>query len=476
MNRLLKPALRVLGVFAAVWLLVFFYWQSISRMLGAGDVVLWLVLLPLGVLLAWWLLRRAGAAPAAVLLGASGTIRAAPKRTDKAAKTDVDETLFRVCVLASSLRAPGGASAQELIAAIAEGKGAAPDAQLKTDDGFPVFASRIAGLDTDALREQLAAMPLAPSADFDLQALTDDRLRAFQIMGDTLVDLLAKANETVDSIVVEDPRAARPLVLRISLLLPGGWSEPERLLAALWVQHLCAVERPALAWTVDSFRSEAGVTGFALLDRVIVSVNRELRQTLHIVLAAESALSDARVAQWEATGVLYTSTRRTGLMPGEAVAGLLLTATKDAGPQPGEVPQLGRPIASQRTTSADAARAGDASVLGALTDQLLTVAKLDAPAVEWLVSDADHRVSRVTEVAAFLQKRLPHVPFDSNHLITGMTCSHMGAAGDFVSLALGCQLASEHGQRVIVALLTDPFARAAVLVDKPLPPSSAAVA
>ncbi|AMM23501.1 hypothetical protein [Variovorax sp. PAMC 28711] len=105
---------------------------------------------------------------------------------------------------------------------------------------------------------------------------------------------------------------------------------------------------------------------------------------------------------------------------------------------------------------------------------MLTVAKLDTPAVEWLVSDADHRVSRVTEVAAFVQERLPHVPFDSNHLMTGMTCSHMGAAGDLVSLALGCQLARDHGQRVIVALLTDPFARAALLVDRPLPPSNAA--
>ncbi|AMM23502.1 hypothetical protein [Variovorax sp. PAMC 28711] len=363
MIRFLKPALRVLGVFAAVWLLVFFYWQSTSRMPGTGDVVLWLGLLPLGVLLAWWLLRRANAAPAAVLLAASGTTRAAPKRTDKADKADVDEARFRVCVLASSLRAPGGASAQELIAAIAEGKGAAPDAQLKTDDGFPVFASRIAGLDTDALREQLAGMPLAPSADIDLQALTDDRLRAFQIMGDTLIDLLAKANETVDGIVVDDPLAARPRALRISLLLPGGWSEPERLLAMQWVQHLCAVESPALAWTVDSFRSEAGATGFVLLDRVIVSVNRDVRQTLHIVLAAESALSDTRVAQWETAGVLYTSIRRTGLMPGEAAAGLLLTATKDAGLQHAEAPQLGRPIASQRATSADAARAGNAGVL-----------------------------------------------------------------------------------------------------------------
>ena len=91
-----------------------------------------------------------------------------------------------------------------------------------------------------------------------------------------------------------------------------------------------------------------------------------------------------------------------------------------------------------------------------------------------MVSDADHRASRVTEVAKLLQDRLPHVSFDENNLSTGTTCAHMGAASDFVGLALACHLAKEHQTHVMVASVSDAFARGAVLVGMPIPPAESA--
>lgn len=482
MVRMIKPALLALAVFATVWLLMFLYWQSTARMPSTGDVVAWLLLLPVALLLGWWLLRRAQGGWAAGAAGASAgaAVAAASARTrpgaGDAGQADVDEAQLRVCVLASSLRTPGGASAQELAAAIADGKGAEPDPELRNGDGFPVFASRIAALEIDELREQLGDMPLAQSGAIDAAELADDRLRAIMALGETLVELLPAAQQALDAPPPDGaakPQRAEAPVLRISLLLPEGWSEPERQLAAQWVQQLCAAESPAQAWAVDHFRSEPGVTGLALVDRVSLALHREPRQALWIVLASESALSDARVAQWEASGRLYSSKHRNGLMPGEAAAGLLLAGAADARHAGPDAVQVSRLASGQLESSADAQRgASSATLLGSLTDRLLATAGLQANAVEWVVSDADHRVTRVTELARLLQDRLPHVPFDGNNLATGAACAHMGAAADLVGLAVGCHLAGEHQQRVLVASLADPVARAAVLVG-PLPAGDA---
>lgn len=489
MVRWIKPALGVMALFTTVWLLVFFYWQSTARMPSTGDVVVGLLLLPIGLLLGGLLLRKATGGSMAGALAAGGAAVASPparasKDKNKAhdpQKTDAEEAQFRVSVLAASVRTPGGASAAELAAAITDGKGVEPDVQLRNDAGFPVFASRIAALEIEELREQLADMPLAQSGEVDADALADDRLRAIMALGEALIELLPAADVALQT-MADAARAAAasasatarldaPPQPRMSLLLPGWWSEPERLLATQWVQHLSVAESPAHAWAVNCFRNEPGLTALALADRINLALNREAQPALWIVLASESAISDARVAQWEAQGLLYAATRRGGAMPGEAAAGLLLAGTKGR-PVEIEAPQISRLVTGQLPSAPDAAKVSYATVLSTLADRLLATARLEASAIDWVVSDADHRVSRVTEVAKLLQDRLPHVPFDGNHLATGAACAHMGAAGDLVGVALGCYLAMEHAQRVLVTSLGDPLARAAVLVAMPPAPPS----
>lgn len=464
--RSMKPVMLAVAMFAVVWLLVLAYWQSTARMPSTGDVVLWLLALPVALLAGVWGVRKLQttlaepvAAPAWVRSSAGAGVTA-PR------PAPVDEAQFRVSVLASAIRTPGGASAAELLEVLVAGAFVQPDAKLLNDSGFPVFASRIPELDTDDLREQLEALPLATSDGIDVTALADDRLRAMLAMGEALIELLPQA---VDAIGIVNP-PTEPPTLRISLWLSGLWSEPERLLAAQWVQHLCAAESPQHAWTVDHYRSEVGVSGWTLLDRAALSLNRESRPTRWILLAGESAISEQCVAQWEAQGLLYSPARRHGRMPGEAAAGLLLAGANDARHAGADAVHVTRPAWGQLDAPADGARASNAALLGALAEGLLTRAGVAATEVQWLVSDADHRVSRVTEVAKLLQERFAHVPFDGNNLMTGAACAHMGVAADFVGLALACHLAETHRQPVLVTSLADPLMRAAAIVTMPPPP------
>ncbi|MEJ8859265.1 hypothetical protein WKW79_32185 [Variovorax robiniae] len=488
-SRVIKPALLVMAAFGLVWGTMYVYWQSTARMPSTGDVVGWLLVAPLALVLSAWGVSkvRAGVAAAASnpapKAAAKGQAPGGGATLGDPHKTDAEEARFRLSVLASSLRSPGGASADELAAMLAEGKSVGPDTELKNDAGFPIFAARIADLEVDELRDDLAEMRLAKSAEIDVAMLADDRLRSIQAMSETLADLLPQADEMLLATQPQsmspgngNPSRSRSPVeapaLRISLLLPGEWTEQERLLAAQWVQHICAGESPSHAWSVDYLRNDAGTTGWTLIDRISLALNREpQRPALWIVVAAESTISDACVAQWDARGTLFSTARRNGLMPGEASAGLLLTGVKDLRFASAEAPQVARPVFGQLESSADASTVSRATALAELAGRLSEASAIEATTIEWVVSDADHRASRVTEVARLLQDRLPHVAFDENNLSTGITCGHMGAASELVGLALACHLAKEHQQHVMVASVSDPFARGAMLVNMPAAPA-----
>ncbi|WP_417224599.1 hypothetical protein [Achromobacter spanius] len=133
MARLLKKSLLVLALFAVVWLAVIIWWQE-SRTLPTGvDIGLYLFALPLALLGALWLGARA--------------LRAAraPKPHPLASAPATDEApaaLAELRIVAVAARAAAGPDAAEIAQALAEQKRPELDPELKTLQGFPVFAAR----------------------------------------------------------------------------------------------------------------------------------------------------------------------------------------------------------------------------------------------------------------------------------------------------------------------------------------------
>lgn len=88
------------------------------------------------------------------------------------------------------------------------------------------------------------------------------------------------------------------------------------------------------------------------------------------------------------------------------------------------------------------------------------------------MSDADHRTSRVTEVAKLVQERLPHVPFENN-LSVCATLGHLGAAADMSAVVLACHLAARDARHVLAISVQDALARTALLAGPASPASPA---
>lgn len=476
--RLIKPVLLACAVFITVWVLVVVYWQYTARMPSTSDIVLYLVVLPLALMLFYVVLRRIfTAAPAAALPVAGATVAAGGAASSNAAAPDASQERLQMAVLAFALRTPRGSDADTVATAIGQAQTPELVPELRDGEGFPVIAGRVEGIDENELREHLRESLQPAGEGFDVDALPDDRLRAIHLMSDVLQELLTSAAEAIanagDALSVRAPGrfvssggvipgpAAAPQ-LSLSLLLPGAWTESERVIATQWVQQRVREGDASQRWHVDCFKSEEGVSAMALLDRISLSLHREQRPALWIALAADSSVSEASIARWEAEGLLYTATRRKGRVPGEAAAGLLLVRADDALLAPAQAVRLSRSASGLRDASADTARTPDASLLDRFAQHLLATSSLDTAQIDWVVSDADHRTSRVTEVARLVQERLPHVPFENN-LSVCATLGHLGAAADMSAVVLACHLAARDARHVLAISVQDAHARTALL-------------
>ena len=488
LSRLIKPVLLACAVFITVWVLVIVYWQYTARMPSTSDIALYLVVLPLALMLFYVVLRRIfTAAPAAALPAAGATVAAGAATSSNAAAPEASQERQQMAVLAFALRTPRGSDADTVATAIGQAQTPEIVPELRDGEGFPVIAGRVDGIDENELREHLRESLQPAGEAVDIDALPDDRLRAIHLMSDVLQELLASAAEAIanagDALAVRAPGrfvssggvipgpAAAPQ-LNLSLLLPGAWSESERAIATQWVQQRVREGDASQRWLVDCFKSEDGVSAMALLDRISLSLHREQRPALWIALAADSSVSEASIARWEADGLLYTATRRKGRVPGEAAAGLLLVRAGDALLAPAEAVRLSRSASGQREASADTARTPDASLLDRFAQHLLATSTLETAQVDWVVSDADHRTSRVTEVAKLVQERLPHVPFENN-LSVCATLGHLGAAADMSAVVLACHLAARDARHVLAISVQDALARTALLAGPASPASPA---
>ncbi|QNK67120.1 hypothetical protein [Variovorax sp. PAMC26660] len=488
LTRLIKPVLMVCAVFITVWVIVVVYWNFTARMPSTSDILLYLIVLPLALVVFYVVLRRifTGAPTAAALpsaaRGASVAVAGAGASASTAGAADALQERLQMAVLAFGLHTPRGNDAEAVAAAVSQGQ--MPDLvpELRDNEGFPVLAGCVAGIDANELREHLRETLLSAPDALNADKLPDDRLRAIQLMSDVLQELLASAADAIinagDALLVRAPGrfvssgevipgAAAAPVLCISLLLPGAWSESERSIATQWVQHQAREAYPSQHWTVDCFKSEPGASAMALLDRINIALHREQRPALWMALAADSAISSECIAKWEAEGLLHSAARRNGRVPGEAAAGLLLARAGDAlfAPANPDTVLLSHCASGQRDESADTARAPNADLLDVFAQRLLAASALQPDAIDWVVSDADHRASRVTEVAKLVQERLPHVPFESNLSICA-TLGYLGAAADMTAVALACHLATRESHHVLALSVRDALARTAMLAGR----------
>lgn len=439
-----------------LWALVLGWWQSNDHQPTSSELWLHMGALPLALIGGFWLirgfiehLRKPAAAPSA----SPSATEQDPLATESARSGEA-ERLWQVAVLASGVVTAHGDSGEELVAALSTGLSPQPDPTLTDEDGFPIFSVRLPDLPIADFSDQLALD--APA----LHGLSDAAaLRRLALLA-RLIEALAPA--ATDRLSGDD----RLATLRVSILHDGPASAPTFASEQEWLKTQLGAIVPEACCTLDTrvVVSEGALLEF--LDELIQRVNRgpEL-ESPHLVLAATTFLDDAAVAQLTRSGQLFSPTNQDGVIPGEAAVGILIGRVPPGlRPEDAQLRLLSRAVLAERDAPPAAKGRSSAHVLEALAAAILDTHKLPADRVTAIVSDADHRATRTTELMLTTTERFPELDPAEDCLCIGKATGHVAPFGPLLAISVADAVSAQRNAPTLVVSNAHPTTRAALLL------------
>ncbi len=434
----IKQALAAVAVFVACWGGAIVWWRVGGRVPATSEWVLLLFGVPMTVLLAGfagnkWIAQR-------------GAVQAdtPPRQATATASAAASPAQVRhLAILATALRAPHGASPEELAAAIADNK-ARPDLdrELVDADGFPVLCARCETAHDEALREDVADW-LAAHGGREPH-FSDEQWRALALASSVVAELAGRA--ALEWTVRDDAMPG----LQLLPLLPADWSEGQRAAAAAWLRHATAQAgwRGAIGAAASDKDPVAGIAAAGAASGVT------------LVVAAASHVGEATVARWASEQMLFTAAQPQGKMPGEGAVGLLLAGASD-----GQAVALLAPLVEvQVETPADAHRRGTARVLADLVERMLADAGGDAGDVAMIVADTGHRSRPVYELMEYAATTMRQLDGGEDIVRVGAGSGDCGVVAFVTALALGAHYAGVRQAPVLCLANEVPGRRIAALV------------
>lgn len=442
----LRTLLWIALVFGLVWAVMIVYWRSTYRIPNATDVAIWFVAAPLALIVGFvglrsgidWI-KRPPPTPAAD--GAD-----AP-----AAETATDPALdFTVALLDSRVRLSVGNTPEEVADATLANRRPGLHSLLRDPRGMPVFAAPVDAVEPDAFDDTTAE-------PFD--NWQDEHKRALLLAVEVASELLEQHVLAVDDDAPEQSPVA------IQLLLPERWDEATRTAAVTWFGHRLMGE----GWRAPAISLHAtvvadSVQALARIDELNLLLNRNSSASRHLLLACDSQVGETSIAALAASRRLMGTDQPEGLVPGEGACGLLLARESVSPEQPAV--RLHRLLAALRDQSADiAGRTRSDTVIHLLNQAQQQMMADSAPAC--VVSDADHRASRLAEITGAITTAQPDLDPATQGLHLGAVTGDSGAVPVLAALAVAAQRSLAEQQPSFVVSVREPHARAVVLVSPP---------
>ncbi|MDH0092501.1 hypothetical protein N7373_13700, partial [Achromobacter mucicolens] len=334
------------------------------------------------------------------------------------------------------------------------------DAELKTPQGYPLFAARVPGMNDLELYAAARERGAPP------EALSTATLRVTSLLTDVARTLTSDAHRHVTALDVPARDEDWPL-LRVELVLPADWAAAARERAGAQVRAAAGVWPDSRISITHHLAGGATAADDLLRELAAAPQDAHAAALWRIVLAGDGYIDPEQVATWDSTSSLLTHANPQGRVPGEAAAGLLLGPTDaDTGVRVALSPVL------HRQKPADARGAQAEEPLANTVQDLLKRAGVAPDSVVHVVSDADHRGSRPLEPINIASQLFGHLDAAKDCLSVGVACGHTGAAASLLTLAVAAQACMQFAQPVLTLTLQDPVTRSAALVF--LPTASAA--
>jgi hypothetical protein len=473
------------AAFGASWGGAIWFWRETNRMPASGELVLYLLVLPVALLAALWLGRKVWTR--ATLPAAPAVAGAAHAAAEIPAAPPLPAALT---IAATALRAPHGESVAELRAALSEHR-ARPqlDSELYDDDGYPILSARLTEAGDGALREELEQWR-------HRQQLDDPRFdqaqwRALAAASAVVADLTAEATLHEDlepwleqqqarqqnRLPPDAPAARTPPTLQLLALWPQAWKPAQRDLAWQWLRHLATqagwpqtlIAPAAPLQQQQEQQDDAG----ALLVQLLQRAGNPQQPSLALVIAADSHLSDAAINRLLNQNTLYTTAHPQGHIPGEGAAGLLL-ADANVAQQIGATGSVLQAVhIGRRSASADTVKRDTDTCLSSAIADVLKAAQLDGAAIELVTADTGHRTSRVTELMHVVTAAAPQLDPGADVISVGASSGSCGAVSWLTALAIADAEAQQRGGPALSISNEDPYRRCAALV-RPAPAAQTA--
>lgn len=469
LRRFLLFLARTLLIVGAVWLAVVVYWHVTRRVVSPADLIVYLVVLPLGVLLAY----RVGA----WAIGLGRTLRARRQQAASAQHTGQSTPGEP-----ETDRAPVERPLHVLGSALVSGLGDAEawldrtrgydihhvlDRDLSDALGWPLRSIRVDDLDDSAVlpgRELADAMQ--PGARRTARMLE----RVLDALADVVGQVAASAaqagrvdpaRETRGVVVHPEwsggrvppsdvppadarPRADDVSALAVHLLLPDFvTADDAELIGAscvIWAQQ---AGWPPDAANVSVMRGAEARAALQSLDEVVTRARQNPGELL-VVLAAASWLDDTAIGdQLLRDPVWAERLRKSATVVGEAAAGLVIAHPPRPGCRPPEarapLAQLSRLVVGERQKPVDVRGTVDAELLAALMQGLSRDCGVDAAQVRRVVATGDLGHNRPVELGKWLTEHLPHLSLVDDSIQVGQHLGECEPVSDLAALALAVE-------------------------------------
>jgi hypothetical protein len=450
-----KVAAIIVTIFVVCWTIAIGFWHKVDRNPGTGELALTLLVLPLGFLLLLWGGQKAIAARAASIPASTSKPASSAPRADASTSTPL------LAIVATALRSPHGASAEELASAIADNEARADlDKELVDDNGFPVMTARSDDAQDEMLQDEITEWLSSQGMQI---RLSDEEWRALTLATGVAAELASQAaGELMSS-------EGRPPTLQLRLMLPADWAADIRRVMSQWIKHTVSQYGwPEASIALEDSGGQHGQTTPAtMLAQLMPGTSSNKAPVVALVIACASLIGQESVDRLAAQSSLFTSSQSRGQIPGEGAAGLLLTDLQLAQSCGIEFALLGSVNERRRDSSADEARRTDSALLLDMVEQLCKSAAVEVAQINMVVADTAHRPNRVLELMGLSAPAIPQVDAADDIIRIGLGSGSCGAVPFVTVLVLARHYALERQAPILCIGNEDPYLRSVALVRPP---------
>ena len=466
--------LIVAAVFTACWLYALFYWQTNHRVPNGGDIGLYFLAIPLGILLVAWLCVKSWKIIKNKRVLAAMPAATTQSNAQSADKADERERYLTAAILASAAYTQYGQSVDELFSAVqSNALEMELDPTLTNEAGYPILTGRIADLDEEAERELLAEW--LREQQLAAANWSAEQVRAIAASSEIIKQLMQEAlkHPLLDAYIQASNAKQKAQIilptLTLHLLYPTHWDEAICNTVLLLFKWLAQEQ----GWPEDKFKlalypQQNFAQATHLLDRLMLESHRQSHALFDMLVSCTSYIDEEVMASWPEQLTSFIDKKyHASAIPSEGAAGLLITDLTTAKSfDSSALSTLHRPCLLAIDQNQQLSEVARSTKLAELITHALEVSKVSAENIKFVASDTANQANKLAEVLNIGAEAFPELDPSEHYFTANNQCGLMGATGSLLALAIAHEAFKQTPEQAALFIShMDKHARAVAVIS-----------